>query len=132
MIKALIVLLALVAPQAFAEDKLHKEVRWALDWELPVSECEQPKIVAQPKKVTDEQGDRPVTDIDSYAIDRYKRKLKRFAKCNEKYKKGLMKDFTRLKDSAQYGLTEDQAKQILGNMSVLQEAYIAASSLTQE
>lgn len=129
--KVLIILFMLLASSVFAEEPLHKEVKWALDWELPVSTCEKPKVIAQSKNVTDEQGDRPVTDIDTYTINRYQRKMKRFTRCNEKYKKNLMKDFTRLKESAQYGLTEPQAKVILQNMSDLQEAYIVSSGETE-
>jgi len=82
-------------------------------------------MVSHSYNVKDEEGSRPVTDVDSYAINRYERKEKRWEKCVDRYKKTLLEDLERLKGSAQYGLTQDQANQILEHMAMLQQVYLS-------
>jgi hypothetical protein len=59
-------------------------------------------------------------DVDSYTLNRYERKRKRWQKCVDRYKARLENDFAALKDSAQYGLTKEQADIILGKMKLIQ------------
>ena len=73
-----------------------------------------------------------MTDVDSYTIKRYERKKKRWEKCVDQYKSKLMKDFERLKNSAQHGLTQDQADQILANMATIQQVYLSPEGLDEE
>ena len=129
MIRFSIILLLLCSPVLAAQDATHKEVKWALEWTLPGNNCERPRIVSHSYNVKDSEGDRPVTDVDSYTIKRYERKEVRWQKCVDKYKKGLLKDFERLKNSAQYGLTQEQADIILSNMALLQAVYISEEGL---
>ena len=131
---SLVFILILLLPYssiAPAQEDLHSEVAWALDWNLPENKCEKPNLISQSYKVTDSEGDRPVSDVDSYTIRRYERKEKRWKKCVDNYKKDLMKDFTRLKDSAQYGLTQEQANSILEKLSLLQKAYLSPDGLPE-
>ena len=127
-----VLILACLHVFASAEAVTHKEVAWALDWALPANNCEKPRLVSHSYNVKDSEGDRAVTDVDSYTIKRYERKEKRWQKCVDKYKKNLLKDFERLKGSAQYGLTQDQAKRILEHMAVLQQVYMSTDGLLTE
>ena len=121
-----------------ANQDIHPEVRYALEWELPPNECAKPRLMAQSAKVVDGggsdflEGAGAMTDVDSYTIKRYERKKKRWEKCVDKYKSKLMKDFERLKNSAQHGLTQDQADQILANMATIQQAYLSPEGLDEE
>ncbi len=131
--KALMIpLTLLLAFPTAAETAPHKEVVKALAWELPANECEKPKLLAQSSNVKDEQGSREITDVDSYTIGRYERREKRWKKCVDKYKKGLMKDFEKLQNSAQYGLTQDQANEILGKMALIQKIYMSPDGVLEE
>lgn len=112
-----------------AQDEHHKEVVAAIQWELPVNECKKPRLIAQSSNVVDGEGAREITDVDSYTIGRYKRKEKRWQKCVDKYKKGLMKDFEQLKDSASHGLTQTQADQILAKMALIQQVYMSPDGI---
>lgn len=110
-----------LAPIAVAAAEIHPEVQAALAWTLPVMDCQQPKLRGRSADII-ETGANSATmriGIDSYKIDRYKRKEKRWLKCVSDYKQGLVKDFSRLKQSAQYGLTQAQADQILGKMALI-------------
>ena len=115
-----------------AESHLHKEVVAALGWELPTNECSKPRLMAQSSNVVDGKGAREITDVDSYTIERYNRKEKRWQKCLNKYKERLMKDFERLKGSAQHGLTQQQANQILTKMALIQQVYMSHDGLPEE
>jgi len=115
-----------------AESHPHKEVVAALGWELPTNECSKPRLMAQSSNVVDGKGAREITDVDSYTIERYNRKEKRWQKCLNKYKERLMKDFERLKGSAQHGLTQQQANQILTKMALIQQVYMSHDGLPEE
>ncbi len=107
-----------------AEDtamKTHKKVQAALDWQLPVNICKVPKPPGKRKRVTDDQNTREEWDVDSYTLGRYQRKENRWKKCVENYKSGLLKEFDTLKNSAEFGLTQQQADIILGKMAQIQE-----------
>jgi len=109
----------------YAESQPHEKVQTALDWALPVNACIKPKMIAVTAKVTDSEGSRTQTDVDSYTIGRYQRKEKRWNSCVEKYKSDLMVEFSELKDSAQYGVTKAQADIIMGNMAMIQSVYLS-------
>jgi len=110
--------------------EVHKEVQAALDWTLPENKCRQPKPPGRRKEVNDDQGGtRTEWDADSYTVDRYERKLKRWQTCVERYKRRLSKDFENLKGSAQHGLTQPQADVILGKMKTIQSAILAPDGI---
>ena len=129
----IVLLCALViAYPAIAEtqsQKLHKKVQEALAWELPVNKCTKPKLLVGSKNVVDGEGAREVTDVDSYTIQRYERREKRWQSCVEKYKDALMVDFEEMKNSAQYGLTKEQADTILKNMAQIQAVYVSPDGM---
>ena len=113
----------LVAPiTSFAAD-VHPEVQRALDYQLPELTCTKPHLPGVSKDVVDPAtGAVNRADVDSYTLGRYERAEKRWMKCLTKYKKGLMKDFEKLKGSAAHGLTQAQANAIMGNMKLIQTA----------
>ena len=123
--------LLLVLP-FYSEADTHTRVQEALDWELPVNTCKKPKMVASSSNVVDSEGDREVTDVDSYTIYRYERKQKRWESCLGEYKEALLVDLERIKDCAQYGLTREQADIILGKMALMQEVYLSADGRIEE
>lgn len=123
--RLLLLLFVFTVTPVSAEQALHREVEWALGWTIPQNKCTKPNMVSHSYNVKDEEGSRPVTDVDSYAINRYERKEKRWEKCVDRYKKTLLEDLERLKGSAQYGLTQDQANQILEHMAMLQQVYLS-------
>jgi hypothetical protein len=125
--------LLLVLP-FYSEAETHAEVQAALDWELPVNTCKKPKIIAQSSNVTnsDGQGSREVTDVDSYTIERYERKQKRWESCVDEYKEALLVEFDVMKNCAQYGLSSEQADIILGKMALMQKVYLTADGIVEE
>ena len=116
----------------YAESEPDEKVQTALDWELPVNACKKPRLVAVSSNVSDSEGARVQTDVDSYTIDRYQRKEKRWKSCVEKYKVGLMDDFGELRNSAQYGLTKAQADVILGKLALIQSVYLSPDGRIDE
>lgn len=105
---------------------IHPEVQSALDYTLPENTCEQPKLPGASKDYVDPAtGAVRRQDVDSYTLGRFERAEKRWKKCVTKYKKGLMKDFERLKSSASHGLTQAQANAIMGNMKLIQSAMVS-------
>ena len=127
---------ALVASPAVNAEGLHPEVKFALQYEVPENTCKRPrggedlKSVSAPTQssgslnVFDGSNTGDVSEIDSYTRKRIARKEKRWKQCVGDYKKGLLADMERLKSSAQYGLTQEQANTILANMARIQEAYM--------
>ncbi|MEQ9452812.1 MAG: hypothetical protein RJQ07_14615 [Pseudomonadales bacterium] len=115
-------------------DKLHPAVAAALAWEMPSHECgDEPKLFASNKATNDEQGlNLTVTDVDHYTQKRHARKVKRWEKCVDKHKKQLKKSFETLKNSAQHGLTQDQAATILDKMKLIQWALIARDAVPRD
>lgn len=110
---------------AVAESETHEKVQAALAWEVPVNTCKKPRMIAVASKVAAAEGDISQVDVDTYTIKRYERKEKRWQSCVDKYKKPLLDDMEKLKGSAQYGLTKDQAEVILGKMAQLQAVYVS-------
>lgn len=129
-----IVLLMLISTAGYAEQAeqpsdygtVHEKVREALDWELPENPCSQPKPPGERKEIRDEQGTtRTDWDVDSYTLARYERKENRWKDCVDEYKRGLAAEQETLKSSAQYGLTQQQANIILGNMKTIQSVLLS-------
>lgn len=116
----------------FAQAETHAKVQEALDWELTINACKKPKMIARASNVVDGQGDREVTDVDSYTIERYERKQKRWESCLGEYKEALLVELGELEDCAQYGLTRAQADTILGKMAFIQKVYLSADGRIEE
>jgi len=84
---------------------VHEKVQNALDYNIPLNECKKPKGIERMSAVVDgsgimnDIGEGGVTqsNIDSYTMDRLKRKEKRWLSCVEKYKQNLLKDLAELK-----------------------------------
>ena len=113
----------LIAPGVCFAADIHPEVQKALDYTLPELTCTKPQLPGVSKDVIDPAtGAVNRADVDSYTLGRFERAEKRWMKCLTKYKKGLMKDFEKLKGSASHGLTQAQANVIMGNMKNIQSA----------
>ena len=125
-------LLLLMMVTGYALGETHELVQQALDYKLPVNECERPDMIVGTSVVVDGEGSRQQTDADSYTIGRSERKEHRWQACVEEYREGLMADFQELKASAQYGLTQAQADLIIGKMALLQEVYFAPDAVLED
>ena len=121
---------ATIATAAPHPEVLHPEVAAALAWSLPENPCQQPKLAGKSADIVDTLGIPRRMDVDSYKIDRFKRQEKRWLKCVANYKQGLVTDFSRLKDSAQYGLTQQQADEILAKLALIQASVEAPTYVT--
>jgi hypothetical protein len=134
--RLLIVLLILVMPN-LVNAKTHKKVQAAMDYTVPENTCKKPTKFASTKTtgtapaqsssgtdVFSGGGTVDNSDTDSYTIRRLEKKEKKWRKCVDKYKAGLLKDMDTLKASAQYGLTQAQADKIIANMRGLQDVYM--------
>ncbi len=108
--------------------EVHPDVKKALDYQLPALSCTQPELPGAGKDVYDPAtGAVNRADVDSYTLGRFERAEKRWKKCVASYKKGLFKDFERLKSSASHGLTQDQANTIMAKMKTIQSAIMSPS-----
>jgi hypothetical protein len=112
--------------------EVHKKVQAALSYNIPMNECKQPKLAGAQTDIVDTSGTTTRSDIDSYKLARFERKEKRWKTCLSKYKQGLKKDFDRLRNSAQYGLTQQQAEIILEKMALIQSALISPVGLPEQ
>ena len=135
-------LLIVLGTGAFGE--IHEKVQAALDWELPPNHCQKPKdlqiegvlanggYISHAPTGTTENSDRAPTvfDLDHYQIERYERRRKRWDNCVSDYKSSLLEDFEALKSSAQYGLSERQAKEILTKLAQIQAAVMAPDGIS--
>lgn len=118
----------LVVPTLSLAAETHKKVLAALDYDIPVYKCRKPKSLIQMTEVNNE-GATSVLDIDSYQLNRAERKQKRWQSCVARYKQALLEDFTELENSAQYGLTQDQANTILGKMADIQSVIMSVDGI---
>ena len=125
--------------------QVHEEVQAAMDWKLPPNDCTKPELRGYDydtlksggytsrasTNISSETsaGGPAIFDLDYYTIERYERKIKRWEGCVGRYKEKLLRDFVRLKDSAQYGLTESQATAILGKLAEIQKVVISRDGL---
>ena len=126
--------LANVAVAQDTSSSLHPKIAEALAWQMPAHECgPAPKNFIQNKKTNDDTGlDLTVSDVDYYTQKRMKRKTNRWEKCIDGYKSNLKQDFGTLKDSAQYGLTQVQANQIMAKMKTIQWALMSKDAVPRE
>ena len=115
----------------------HKKVQAALDYQVAENTCKKPLRFASSASVSSapgqssgsadfftEGGAAESSDMDSYTINRLEKKEKKWRKCVDKYKAGLLEDMIELKNSAQYGLSQDQANIIAGKMLTIQTVYM--------
>ncbi len=129
----------------FVVAETHELVQSALDYELPENTCTKPRIVTSNKSVSgsplsssgsfdifEGEGASEVSDMDSYTRRRLEKKAQRWRKCVAEYKEDLLNDMEELKSSAQYGLTQDQASTILGNMAGIQQVYMTEEGVLAE
>ena len=109
----------------------HQEVQAALDYNIPLNSCKNPKIIEITMAVIDGEGQGYTTqsDVDSYTLNRLKRKEKRWQSWVKKYKKELLKDLAELRNCAQYGLTRDQANIILEKMAAIQAVVMTVDGI---
>jgi hypothetical protein len=111
--------------------EIHESVQAALDWQLPTNTCKQPKPLAgELQDIEDSDGVSNRVGVDSYQLDRYERKQKRWEDCVIDYKEAILEDFEELKNSAQYGLTQLQAETILTKLAQIQAAVIPLTGIT--
>ena len=112
--------------------EVHETVQAALDWQLPVNICKQPKPPAGAlQDIEDNEGVSNRVGVDSYILDRYERKRKRWEVCVSDYKEALLEDFAELKNSAQHGLTQQQAETILAKLAQIQTAAISPGGIAE-
>ena len=129
----------------FVVAETHELVQSALDYALPENTCTKPRIITSNTSVSGTpisaagsagffvgEGASEVSDMDSYTRERLERKEKRWRKCVAEYKEELLNDMEELKSSAQYGLTQDQASTILGNMARIQQLYMTEEGVLAE
>ncbi|HIG40252.1 MAG: hypothetical protein ABGY96_07905 [bacterium] len=118
----------------FADDvEVHEKVQAALDYQIPLNDCTKPRSIERVAEMSGSGGEGDVTqsDVDSYTMDRVRRKEKRWETCVEDYKDELLEDFNQLKNSAQFGLTQDQAKAILQKMADIQAVVVTEDGIVQ-
>ncbi len=125
----------LMGSSAFAQtdaSEVHGKVQAALDWQLPHNACEKPQLRGATADIVDTDGVRVRWDVDSYQLDRFERKQKRWKSCVKKYKKALLSDFEDLNNSAQYGLSQQQAHTILEKMALIQTVLESPNAVVEE
>jgi len=136
----IILIILLLCMSHTLDADISKEVQAALDWQLPINSCKKPKAVGHlrtsiinggymthSRSNTTEKGGGIllVHDVDHYTIGRYQRQKKRYQSCVRKYKSALLVSFESLKASAQYGLTEPQARHILQKLAQVQSTILS-------
>ncbi len=133
--------LVLITLSCDTSAEIHEQVRAALDWQLPLNNCENPRfnrslegILAHGGSISVETSSQTPTvfDVDHYQIDRYERKKKRWEICVSRYKSELLKHFEILKSSARYGLTKQQAETIVRKLAQIQAAVMSPEGIALE
>ena len=117
---------------ALAQPDIHEEVQAALDWQLPVHRCKKPELRGAVSDIVDGAGVRRRYDVDTYQLERYERQQKRWRSCIKEYKQALLSDFEDLNNSAQYGLSRQQANIILGKMALIQSVLESPDAVVEE
>ena len=107
---------------------VHPEVQKSLDYQLPASDCGDEPMLRGVNTFRDNAEKAAQTDVDHYTRKRHERRHKRWSKCNDKYRDGLLKDFGQLKDSAKHGMTQEQAQVVLGHMKSIQDVLRPSES----
>jgi hypothetical protein len=123
----------------------HSEVQAAMDYELPEYTCVKPKkfmkkteVVGSPMQSTGSvqifqgAGAEETSDMDSHTLNRLIRKEDRWGRCIIAFKDSLLADMEKLKASAQYGLNQNQADIILGNLSKIQKVYMTPEGVLDD
>lgn len=118
-VSSLLILLTTHLPAANGAE-INPKVTAALAWEVPENECGQQPALAKGGSDRDENISgfevQRTYDLDSNTLNRYKRRQNRWLKCMTKYNQAIVNSIEALRNSAQYGLTESQAKIILQKM----------------
>ena len=112
--------------------EVHEKVQAAVDWQLPPNDCEQPQLRGTVADIVDGEGVTRRFDVDSNKLARFERKRKRWKSCIKKYKQALLNDFEDLNNSAQYGLSQQQAHTILGKMALIQSVLESPNAVVEE
>ena len=111
---------------------LHPKVQEALAWEVPADDCGEHPALARAGKDIDEGNDvKRRFDVHSGTLARHERRQKRWVKCMTGYNQGIVDSIEMLRSSAQYGLTEAQAKTILQKMVDAQAVLTAQRSASR-
>tara|TARA_R110002072_G_scaffold1780_6_gene14710 strand:+ start:3774 stop:4205 length:432 start_codon:yes stop_codon:yes gene_type:complete len=97
------------ATEASQANNSHPAVTAAIHYVLPADDCTKPKL----------RSFNFAVDLDAQVAEK-----KAWIECDQAYSAELLKNFNTLKASAQHGLTTDQAKAILQNMALIQNALI--------
>ena len=111
-----------------AKADVHPEVQAALDWQLPAHSCGSQPTLTKGSDYANETHETVTSNVDHYTRERYERKLKRWNKCMDKYRKALVKDFGELKDSVRHGMTQQQAETVLTKLKLIQDTLEASAS----
>ncbi|MCB1691698.1 MAG: hypothetical protein KDI19_02975 [Pseudomonadales bacterium] len=127
-----ILIVSLLTLPAAAEQSIHPKVQEALAWELPDNPCEPPDLKGAERDVLEADGAVRRFDVDTNKLTHYKLKTKRWRRCVMDYKQGLIDEFGKLKDSAQYGLTQEQANTILSKMATIQAVVESPTGQLEE
>ena len=134
----------LLALPGLALGQTHMAVQAALDYQLPGNTCSKPKVIPATTLVNapaQSAGSdnifagklaNEITDVDSYTRGRQERKAKRWRSCLAIYKTSLLDDMEELKNSAQYGLSQEQANAILTNMAMIQQVYLTEDGVLEQ
>ncbi|MEM7216917.1 MAG: hypothetical protein AAF515_01035 [Pseudomonadota bacterium] len=103
---------------AFAKERSVKQIRSlddALSWEVPQSPCEAPK---DPRIASGGQNFDPANpqtsssyDLDHYTLSRFERKMKRWRKCESRYRERLYANGMALQRVAQQASAEQRLTQ---------------------
>jgi len=133
----------LVALPWYLVAETHPAVQAALEYQLPANTCGEQVIVlinestgpAQESGATsffEGSSTASVSDIDGYERKRLERKEKRRLLCVTDYKETLLAAFEALKNSAQHGISREQADIILKNMALIQSVYMTPNGRIEE
>ncbi len=110
--KPIPILTAAILIPAAGLAEIHPEVQAALDWKLPPSGCEQPRV-KQSSVIPDRNR-------------KFDKAAKKYRKCMKKYHASLMKQHQEMMEVAKHGLTQEQAEIILGHMRDIQNVMVTS------
>ena len=96
---------------------IHPEVQRALDYQLPVLPCEQPRFISS-------HG--------VFQSNRNLQRLRRYYGCLNEHTARLAADFDWLKNSVRHGVTPDQAKRIGNNLIGVRRAIDMMTNLAND
>lgn len=109
--------------------KVHPKVQAALTWEVPAHSCgDHSKLKGGAPDFAEIVAGQEIKrsyDIDTNTLSRHTRRKNRWVKCMTQYNQSIVDSIEMLRSSAQHGLTETQAKQILQKMVDAQSVLTA-------